>query len=365
MQTTVPAIAVYVNEKPMGQDRLSYVRSIEVDASVHEQAAFKMKIAIGQENSGDWASYADQEFTPLKKITVDAQLGSTTVRLINALLTQVKMNFQSDPCASEIELTGMDALEKLKRLSPPRGFESHPLSSIVQQMFSDADITPPDPSEIPNVGTSNPNREVVMQSHDDLTFVRAIGDAVNAEVYVEPAGFASQGHFTTLDLQNATALNTALVVNQGKYTNVKNAQFHYDLTGPTAVEAAFVGADGRAGTPVRKSLSDLLSPKDKELLGPPGFENVKRLERHGHERSDAIERLCTAELDRLSWIVVGSGELDTSTFGDVLIPRRSVKVTGASGSFNGTYLVWKVTHTISRELYCQKFELRRKLGVSA
>ena len=365
MATSAPAVAVYVNRQQMDPLRLSQVRSIELETGVHEQAAFKMKISIGQEDSGDWASYAEKEFTPLMPVTVDARLGSTSVRLINGLLTQVKMNFTTDPCASEIELTALDALEKLKRLSPPRGFQNQPLSSLVQQMFTDASITPPSTSEIPQVGTSNPNREVIMQSHDDLTFVRALGDAVNAEVYVEPSGFDSQGHFATLDLGNALPVGTTLVVNQGKFTNVQNAQFYYDLTGPTAVEAAFVGADGKAGAPVRKTLSEIVGGHDKKLLGPPGFENVRRLERHGHERSDALQRLCLAELDRLSWIVIGKGELDTATFGDILRPRRSVRVSGASGAFNGTYLVWKVTHSITRDRYCQKFELRRKLGVGS
>jgi hypothetical protein len=359
--TNAPSVAVFVNKKAMAAQRTSQIRSIEIEAGVHAQSALKMKIALGQENSGDWAGYLEQEFQPMSLLTVDAQLGGRSVRLINGFLTQVRMNFTADPCSSEIELTALDALEKLKRHAAPRQFKNQSLTQIVGAVFDDGKITAP-ARVVPDTGSANSTRDVPMQAQDDLTYLRALGDRVNAEVSVDPSGFDSQGNFATLDLGNAPTVDTVLVVNQGKYTNVQNAQFYYELTGPTAVEADFVGPDGKKGDTVRANLRDIVGSKDKTLLGPPGFENVKRLERSGMERQDDLQRRCTAELDRLAWLVVGKGDLDTAVFGDILQVRRAVKVAGASGSFSGPYLVWKVAHSITRERYCQKFELRRKLG---
>ena len=84
------------------------------------------------------------------------------------------------------------------------------------------------------------------------------------------------------------------------------------------------------------------------------------------ERKDATEIIlqCQAELEKHSWVVVGKGELDSAAYGDFLIARRAVFMQGVSSSFTGDFLVWQVTHSFTRDLYCQRFELRKKLGVN-
>lgn len=359
-----PGVTISLDTGPIPADRLRDLRSVEVEASVHEQAAFRVKLGMGQDATGDWAKYAERTFLPMQSLRIDARVGNRPVRLINGLLTQLKMNFKADPCESELELTGFDALEKLKRSHTARGFRGHSVASIVTQVFS-GKVTPPDTTKIPNGGTTNPTRDVIMQAHDDLEFLRTLADTARCEVYVEPVGDTDQAHFEPLDLGNAPAITASLNVNQGGATNVRNAQFYYDLSGPTAVEAAFVDAGGHAGAPVRKSLSELVGADDKALFGPPGFENVRRLERHGRETQTALLDLCATELEKLAWVVIGKGELETQAFGEVLVPRHRAEVKGAASSFNGWYLVWKVTHSFSRDLYCQRFELRRKLSVSS
>jgi len=61
----------------------------------------------------------------------------------------------------------------------------------------------------------------------------------------------------------------------------------------------------------------------------------------------------------------GKGSWTVRCNGDFLLPLRQVKVIGVSGAFSGTFLVWDVTHSFTRELYCQAIsEVRRQLGVN-
>jgi hypothetical protein len=363
MPVNATACTVTINRQPLSQAQLRVLQSVDVEMGVGQQGMFKLKLAIGQDASGDWARDAEQTFTPSVPVSVDAQIGTTSTRLLNGVLTEFKMNFQADPCQSQLELTGMDVLEKLKRATSRQSFANQSLRTVVSSVFQRQNIEAP-ATGVPDTGTPNQNRETQMQAHNDLEFLRALADTANCEVYVEPRGDRDQGHFEPLDLANAPTIATPIEVNQGAQSPARSVSFYYDLSGPTVIEANLVDAQGRAGdAPVRSDLRDRVSPRDKTLLGPSDFATVQRLQRHGRETRDQLQRLCDTQLERHSWIVIGKGELDTAAYGDLLLPRRAVTVRGVSGAFAGTYLVWKVTHAFTRDLYCQRFELRRKLGV--
>ena len=339
------------------------VRSLEVENEVHKQGIVRLRLAMGQDNQGDWMRNAEMRFTPLTDIKVDVRIGSSRRRLIHAVLTEFKMHFTSDPCTSYLDLVGLDLLEKLKRSTQRRTYTNRTLSALVNEIYGRQQI-PVDTSNTPDVGTFTPERDTIAQAHNDLEFLRALGNHYNAEPFVEsdPAADADTGHFEAVTLNTADSISTDIRVNSADQTNVRNAAFSYELTGPTAVEGELVDADGQRQQ-VRVDLRDTLSDQDKSLLGPPDFANIARIDRHGHESLTQLRQRCQTELEKYSWVVVGSGELDTAAYGDLLVPRKKVNVRGISSSFNGTYLVWKVTHTFTRDTHCQRFELRRKLGV--
>jgi len=365
-------VAINVGGEPLGEEYLRTLQSVEVEMAVYKQAMFRMRFAIGQEPSGDWAREAEKKFTPLQTVRIDARLNGSTHRLINGLLTEFKMAFKAEPCESQLELVGTDTLEKVKRATRPGSgggassavgsYAGQSLKTVVTTIFNRQNITPP--TSVPDNGTPNPTRETLMQAHNDLELLRRLADEYGADVYVEPNGDRDQGRFEPLSLTNAPRISTSLQANQGALTPVRNASFFYDLSGPTAVEAQFTDAKGKSGQTVRVDLRDLVTGKDKTILGPPGFANVARLERHGEETSARLKQRCQAELERHAWVVVGKGELDSAAYGDFLIARRLVFMQGVSSSFTGEFLVWQVTHSFTRDLYCQRFELRKKLGVN-
>ena len=366
------SVSVKVGGIPLSPDYLRTLQSVEVEMAVYKQAIFRMRFAIGQDPGGNWAEGAEQLFTPLQSVQIDAQINGKTQRLINGLLTEFKMSFKAEPCESQLELVGADALEKVKRATRgPAGSCSQSargshagqsLRAIVSKIFSGQGITPP-PSGVPDTGSPNPTRHTLNQTQNDLELLRKLADENGCDIYVEPTPSGDQGRFEPLELTKAPAISTRLQANQGVQSPVRNASFFYDLSGPTAVEANFVGANGKSSACVRVDLRDLVTGKDKALLGPPGFAHVVRLERHGIETRDQLQHRCKAELEKHSWVVIGRGELDTAAYGDFLIARHLVKLQGVSSSFSGDFLVWQVTHSFARDLYCQRFEVRKKLGV--
>lgn len=362
----VPSITIKINGNTLPQDMLRVLQSLEIENAVHAQSIFRMKFGIGQDQGGDWARGSENTFTPMTPVTFDCRLGQTTQRIMNGYLTEFKMNFHSDPCQSMLELVGMDALEWSKRNTQRQSYPNQSVRTVVSQVLQRNSHVAAPLSVLPDTGIPNQNREQLMQNQNDLEFLRALADTVNSEVYVEPLPDPdrSQGHFEPLSISPTTDFSP-LIFNQGARGHVRNASFFYDLSGPTAFEAQNADAQGRPlDTPVRVALRDQASDSNKQILGPPGFDNVQRITPRGRETPAELRRLCETELEKHSWVVIGRGELDGANYGSVLAPRKSVSVSGVSSAFDGQYLVWKVTHAFSRDLYCQKFELRKKLAVN-
>jgi hypothetical protein len=319
----------------------------------------RMQLAVGQDASGDWARKVSRAMTPGNTFSVDVRMGTTTTRLIHGYLTLSRLNFSPDIHDSRFEITGMDALERVKRNSF-NGQRKGDLSTVVGQILGDhLPLTLP-----PSTGPAEQISEA--QSGTSLDFLAQLGAKNNREIYVESTTTGDRAFFQKLDFNGTAAISTNLRVNQGLQTNVRNAQFHFDLSGPTRVEANSLDGNGKSSK--QSVTSDLrsiptLSALETAMLGDPSFAIVTRLGR-AIPAPPSLQTQCDSELEKHAWVVVGSGELDTAAYGDILYPRRTVQVMGSGSLFEGTFMVWKVTHSFSRDTHCQKFELRRRLGMA-
>jgi len=333
---------------------------VDVDLGVQQQGMVRLQLAAGQDASGDWARDLVHDFIPGSAITVDVRIGSAANRLFNGVLTQSRLNFAAEVHDSKFEVTGMDVLEKVKRSSNQRRYQGD-LSSIVSQVLGRQNIT------LDSSNTPTDSNLSESQTDSDLEFLTGLARNYNCEVYVESSQSGDTGYFQKLDFATASDVSTDLRVNQGQQTNVRNAQFYIDLSAPTRIEANYVGPNGQSGS--QRIYSDLrntpgLSQIETDLLGPQSFALIARLNRESRDTPERLQVRCDSELERNSWVVIGKGELDTAAYGDLLYPRRSVQVRGSGSLFEGQYMVWKVTHTFQRQTHCQKFELRRKLGMT-
>jgi phage protein D len=366
--TIVSDLQVSMGSTPLdASTELPVLCDVEVDLGVQQQGMVRLQLGAGQDAGGDWARGVLQKYPPGTSITVDVRIGDATQRLLNGVLTLTKLHLSADLHESRVEVTGMDVLEKVKRSHNPQKYQGD-LSTIVSQVL-DRQHIPLDSTHTPIVGTITES-----QSDSDLDFLATLARKYNCEIYVESSSDGDTAFFQTLDFDQAdlgpSALSTRrpadLRINQGFQSNVHNAEFTIDLSGPTRVEANNIDKNGKAAA--QKIYSDLrdkpgLSQFERDMLPSPDFALISRLNREGQVSAAELQRRCDAELDKSSWVVIGKGELDTAAYGDLLYPRRAVTVRGAGSLFEGTYMVWKVTHSFKRDVHCQRFELRRKLGM--
>ena len=356
------SIVISVNGTPLASDAMRLFQSLDVDLGVGMQAAFRLRFSLGQNSDGQWGPLGEDLFDPSTAFRFEGKVGNNSQPILNAVLTQFKMNYNANPCDSSLELSGSDELERLKKETKRNSHNGQSLPVIVANIFNQYGIQPP-LSGVPDKGVPNPQRHVRMQAgnQNDLEFLRERAEENACELYVEPEKFRTRGHFERLELNQATPQLNGLVFNQPGQSETRNAGFYYDLNGPTKVVGRLLNARGEKETEVTCDLRTQVSGLDKRLLGPSDLAATKVVERHGRETRAELQDLCEAVLRRNSWVVVGKGEVDTSTYGDVLLPYRALPVSGMGKVFDGTYMVWKATHTFKRDLYCQRFELRRRL----
>ncbi|HEX3868474.1 MAG TPA: hypothetical protein VHV78_17040 [Gemmatimonadaceae bacterium] len=363
----VSDLQVSLNGQPLdAQADLPVLCEVEVDIGVQQQGMVRLQLSAGQDASGDWARTTIHKYTPGSPISVDVRIGDTTTRLINGVLTQTKLSLSAELHDSRVEVVGMDALERVKRSHHAQKYQGD-LSTIVVQVLGRQNI-PLDGGKTPSISNLSES-----QTDSDLDFLTTLARKYNCEIYVESSSDGDTAFFQKLEFDSADLVPGAsratpadLRINQGLQSNVQNAEFSIDLSGPTRVEANNVAANGKAAAQIIASdLRDIptLSQLETDLLGDPSLALVSRLNREGQSTMSDLQTRCDSELEKSSWVVIGKGELDTASYGDLLVPRRAITVRGAGSLFEGTYMIWKVTHSFRREVHCQRFELRRKLGM--
>jgi phage protein D len=366
--TIVSDLQVSINGSPLdAQQDLPVLCEVDVDLGVQMQGMIRLQLGAGQDASGDWARRAVHQFIPGSPISADVRIGETKRRLFNGVLTKTMLNFSADIHDSKFEVTGMDELEKVKRSHHAQKYQGG-LVSIVSQVL--------DRQNIPLNSTKTPTATNLSESQtdSDLDFLTNLARKYNCEVYIESDQSGDTAYFQKLDFEAPDLLKSLkdtkglkdLRINQGSQTNVRNAQFSIDVSGVTRVEANNIDVNGKAGS--QKVVSDLrdtphLSQIESDLLGPVSFAVISRLNRESKTAPGDLQTRCDSELEKVAWVVSGKGELDTAAYGDLLFPRRTVNVLGSGSLFDGTYMVWKVTHSFKRDVHCQRFELRRKLGM--
>jgi hypothetical protein len=153
----------------------------------------------------------------------------------------------------------------------------------------------------------------------------------------------------------------ALSVNLGGETNVNSINFRHDALAPTLVSGHVQDRTTNRRLPVR-TFASLRVPLALHPTWLAERSNVRQrqLRQTGLNAPQAFAR-AQAEVDAsVDATVVAEGELDTLRYGEPLQPRGLVGVRGAGFNYDGLWYVKRVTHTIRKEEYKQRFTLARE-----
>jgi phage protein D len=209
-----------------------------------------------------------------------------------------------------------------------------------------------------------PIERVPVQQATDLQYLVQLAERHAYVFYVAPgpAPFTNTAYWgppKRLDLPQR-----ALNVNLGSETNVDSLNFSNNALAPTMVSGSVQDRTTNQSVPVRTFASTRppLASQPAWLLNQPNV-RTQQFRATGLNITQSYAR-AQAITDNAADVVTAEGELDALRYNGLLQARGLVGLRGAGYSYDGFYYVKRVTHTIRKGSYKQRFTLTRD-GVGA
>lgn len=151
----------------------------------------------------------------------------------------------------------------------------------------------------------------------------------------------------------------ALSINMGPESNVDSLSFRNNALQPTLVAGQIRDRSTNQTLPVQTLASTRtpLSALPAWLVNQP---NVRKMQ-FRNSGLTAIQAFARAQgiTDAATDALTAEGQMDGLRYGGILQAGRVVGVRGAGLSHDGLYYVKRVSHTVSKETYTQRFSLSR------
>ena len=346
-----------LNNAPADQSLLDVITLIEVQDDAALASAFRMQVPIGLTDDGDWTWVAEDTFKPLTPVSISVQLGSdVNEQLMSGYITSHHVHFDKDPGASFLEVLGMDASVLMNIEEKIVAWKDLADSDIVTQILGTYGFTPEVDSTQPSYSE---DETTIIQRGTDLAFVRRLARRNGFEFFLDTDATSgtTTGHFHQPKLSDQPQTDLALAF--GDNSNVRTLEAHYDALRPTTADASGLSIGDKSNQSASASSSDL-DPLGADAVLDLLDQQPKSLLTHANAFDDAeLQTRAQAAVDAASWAISASGELDVTAYQAVLRARHTVLLKGAGTRYSGTYYVSRVTHSMTRDTYTQKFELTR------
>jgi hypothetical protein len=150
-----------------------------------------------------------------------------------------------------------------------------------------------------------------------------------------------------------------LSVDLGPESTLTGVRFVTDAFAPVTIEGAVFDRGSCSPRRITADHSSLpaLSARPLQTAFPEGIR--RRFPADPVSDATAAAERAGSEVDRAGDAVTAHGSVDGARYGDVLRPRGLVSVRGAGDSYDGTWYVQRVVHSLARGHYRQDVDLSR------
>jgi hypothetical protein len=345
------------------------LQSVEVTHSDEGRSGFQITFQIGRSGSQDLLDYSllsNPLLKPCNRVILIATFNATPRVLMDGIITNHQLSPATEPGASTLTITGEDVSVMMdmeeKSVEHPAQDEtviankiilSYAMYGLIPIVIPPLTIDPPIPIE-----------RVPVQQNTDLGYLTDMAERHGYVFYITPGpapftNIAYWGPPKRLGLPQR-----ALSVNMGPQTNVKSISFQNNALAPTLVSGEVQDRTTNQNIPVRTFVSTRPPLTSQPALLTQSCIRQRRF--HAEEGLNAMQAFARAQgiTDASTDVVTVDGELDALRYGDPLYARGLVGLRGAGYSYDGLYYVKRVTHTIRKGEYSQRFSLTRE-GVGA
>jgi hypothetical protein len=349
---------------PAPPTMIEALSSVEVSHSDDRQSGFQIMFSIGRSGPLDLLDYplvANPLLKPFNRVVIIVTFNAIPRVLMDGIITHQQMSPSDKPGASTFTITGEDVSVMMDREEKSMQHPAQDETLIALKLIASYAQYGLIPMVIPPlvIDPPIPVERVPVQQGTDLQYLKQMAARYAYVFYVKPgpAPLTNIGYWGPPERLGLP--QPALTINMGQATNVESFSVNNNALEPTLVSGQVQDRTTNQSVPVQ-TLASLRSPLSTM---PAWLVNQPNLRRRQFRESglNAMQALARAQgtTDASADSVVAEGELDAVRYGTPLQARGLVGVRGAGYLHDGIWYVKRVTHTIRKESYKQKFTLAR------
>jgi|SRR5579859_3913987 len=365
--------------------------AVEITQSETGRSGFQLTFQVGRSGPFDLLDYnllTIPLLRPFTRVVVMVLFNLTPTVLLDGIITQVQLTPSEEPGASTLSVTGEDVSVLMDLEERVDAYDNEiEILRVVEllvkypQLSLIPDIRPP---TVPDLAIST--RRIPKQNGTDYQYIQTLASRAGFVFYVRPGllpntNIAYFGPPGQPDLLAQAFKPPALSVNMGPQTNVNSVNFTYNALALEQVKTERTEPNTNTTIPI---MSVPLSTDPPLALMPaliyqmgqfrvvredqPPTQPKKAADENADDgalaggRAEIVQTFARAQgrtnASAMRAVEV-SGELDALRYGAALQARVIVDLRGVGATFDGSYYVKSVTHSIRKGEYKQRFTLKR------
>jgi hypothetical protein len=276
--------------------------------------------------------------------------------LIDGIITHVQFNPGTGTQPATLSVTGKDLTTMMDLEEKNATFPNQPDVVIVTQLLAGYARYGVVPAPAPTADVPIMLERIPRQQETDLRFLKRMAERNGYVFYIEPITFGVSKAYWGPQIR-AGIPQRALTVDLGSATNVKSLSFTGDALAATGTRGSFIEPFLKLSIPI-PALPSLKIPPLAAMPATPNRTTIQRTTGQMNPVTAGLTAL--AATTNAPDPFTAEGEVDGTRYGGVLRARGLVGVRGAGLENDGFWYVKKVTHTLTRTEYSQKFSLSRE-----
>ena len=321
--------------------------------------------------SQDYPLLSSPLLQPFNRVLVTVTLNGTPRVLMDGFITHQQLTPGTSAQGSTLAVTGEDVSVMMDMIDISFEYpvmDDAMIAAVVLAKYMAVGVVP---EIIPTWKTiiRAPTDGAWQQMETDRKYLQKLAANNGYVFYVTPGPVALMNTAYWGPPTRTGTPQKALTVNMGPFSNVEKINFTYNALAVTGVFGMIQDPELNVDVPLlievstRIPLSANPAVLAQPLMRHSIFSSAVQ-DNNGYQRyMSTVEAYATAQSiadQSTDEVVTAEGELDALSYGDILDAHGLVGLRGAGYSYDGTYYVKSVTHTVSPQQYKQKFTLARE-----
>jgi len=352
--------------KPVGQDVLDALQSVQVTSRARQASGFSLVFSLSTRSPLHTLFLVTGGASiPLMRVIVVATLNGTPNVLIDGVMTHHEVAPGAGAGHSTLTIIGED-LTKVMGYIDFSGipYPCTPIEGRVALVLAKYAMFGITPKIIPCIlfDVPLPTRRIPHQSGNDLWYIRKLAEKVGYIFYIEPGPQVGRSSAYWGPEIKVGQPQPALNVDMDAHTNVEQLSFRFDGEKRKLPVISIQNEESKVSIMI--PVPDITPLNPPLGLIPPIPKGIEWFDMSAKFTPVQAALIGLAKAAATADAVTGQGTLNVTRYGRLLKPRQLVGVRGAGMAFDGLYYVDEVTHDIRRGEYKQSFNLVRNGLVS-